>query len=152
MSATPDDPDPNPTNTVADGYPIEYEGDQYHPVPEWWVAHQGAVEGPEQFGPKLFATSYAICPERTMRIRHIHSVKPRCLVVDLPYVDTELGIHPLELTTATRWNHTVYPGHRPVDDVARPAEWKHLRELWSDREEQVPEDRETIDERYGVQR
>jgi hypothetical protein len=147
MSATPDDDDR--AADVGDGYPIEWEGDLYQPVPEWWIAHQDATTGEEKFGPRLYATSYAILPERTMTIRYIHPTIPRCIVVEVPYCETELGMHPLDLTTATRWSHSIYPGRRPVDDVARPAEWRHLREIWADRVDEVPADREEIGSRYG---
>lgn len=145
MSVTPNDA---PRRARGDGYPIEWDGDCYQPVPEWWIAHQGAVEGPDREGPLLYATSYADVGERTLRVRYIHPTRPRCLAVDVPAAETELGIHPLDLTTANRWYSCIRPGHRPVDDVARPAEWQHLRALWSVRADNVPADREALAGRY----
>jgi len=119
-------------------YGIEWQTEQYRPIPEWWLDAQGAVDR-DGDGPRLFAVSYAVRPRKELRVRYCHPTLPRAISEVTAAIETDRGIAPAGLNTVPRWPRSVCVDGRNAEDVTRPDEARHLRELWGERRDAIPD-------------
>jgi hypothetical protein len=124
-------------------WPVEYDGDEYQPIPRSWLAHPNAYHRQNRAGPRLFAVSAAVLNSRTIRVRYIHPTDSGVLVCQTAGDHHENGIAPEALLNGTGWPHSLHPGPSDSVDTTRESEVEHFRELWGDRLDELDQDGES---------
>ena len=126
-------------------WPIEYDGNQYHPIPESWLEHPESYHRDHRAGPRLFAVSAAKITGRTLRLRYVHPTNPGVLVYQTAGREHNSGLVPEGLVIKTGWPHSLHPGPSDPKDVIRSSERDHFTTLWGDRlTEPEPEPAEIV--------
>jgi hypothetical protein len=131
-------------------WPVEWDGDDYWPLPESWLDHERAYDRDQCAGPQLLATSVALRTGTTIRVRYLHPTAPQVLVCQTAAVTREDGVGPAALENGSEWPRSLRPGLSDPVDTPALCEREHLRELWSDRVDAVPADDDTYTDTQEV--
>jgi len=117
-------------------WPIEIDGDEYHPVPESWIEHG---DDHNSGHPRVFAVSVGWAVRDLIDVRYIHPRQQRVYIASMSTTEQDDGVVPSPLASPrSTWPRSLVPqAHIESSDVARSPEIAHLRELWSDRIETV---------------
>jgi hypothetical protein len=135
------DVEPLPTTHESDDWPVEYDGYEFFPIPESWIAHDNAHDrdgSPDQ----LYAVS-AAAVGGTIKVRYTHATKPGVLVPETSWLAVDDGYVPRALAT-TGWPRSL-PIYRDQPAAHRErCETRQLADLWSERSAEV-QSREEIE-------
>lgn len=126
------------------GWPVEIDGDEFHPIPESWIEH-GRDNGEGR--PRLYAVSAAVIMDgRALRIRYAHPRSVNVLQYTVGAVENGdgSGYIPAQLPkVGENWARSIVPYGEDPQDVLRSPESDHMRSLWGPRVDDVPTDEET---------
>ncbi|ELZ23473.1 hypothetical protein C475_14408 [Halosimplex carlsbadense 2-9-1] len=117
---------------MSDEWPVEIDGDEFHPIPESWIEY-GSDQ--DRGSPRIYAVSVASGPRNMILLRYAspdgRAVKVSTNGADNPSGD---GIVPASLAKYENWPRSMVP-NRGVEPTGllRKAESEHFRELWADR-------------------
>jgi len=122
---------------MSDAWPLEIDDLEYSPIPQSWIDH-GHEHG--HGSPRLYAVSAAVTGRNVLFVRYVAPSVGRTLRAEmLGKEGPNGGIVPAMLASYHDWAASITPdGHGPTG-VARDPEMRHLRELWSDEIEAIPD-------------
>jgi len=82
------------TYGMTEDWTIEFEGFEFAPIPQSWLAHPHAEDRERHEGPRLFAVSAATYGRRTLKVRYGEPRTGEVLVLRLPACEHDTGVVP----------------------------------------------------------